>query len=163
MEPITMHEIVILIAKYFIVITVLGVLWVLAIAPKEQRLRMAILLGLGGILTVLFAKIGSHLYYDPRPFVTTHITPYFSHAPDNGFPSDHTLLAAFLAYWVFAYRKALGALLFVVALLIGSARIIAGVHHLNYILGSLLFAALGFVVAFGILHLSWCSAERKSA
>ena len=142
-----MHELVIIIAKYFIVIPVLGAVYVLIAAPKNQRLRMAVLLGLSGLLSLLFAKVASHLYYDPRPFVTNHSTPYFTHGPDNGFPSDHTLLAALLAYWVTSYRRLLGVALFVIALLIGCSRVIAGVHHLNDIIGSLLIGALGFSVA----------------
>lgn len=155
-----MHELVIFIAKYFIIIPAIGAVWTLATAPSEQRLRMTLLLGLSGLLAILFAKIGSHLYYDPRPFVTDHVTPYFVHSADNGFPSDHTLLAALLAYWVFIYRKGVGSVLIIIALLVGSARIIAGVHHLNDILGSLLCAAVGLAIAFSILRFMWRPARR---
>lgn len=148
-----MHEIVILVAKYFILIPIIGAAWVLITAPNNQRLRLLVLLILGGILSELFAMIGSHFYYDPRPFVANHVTPYFTHAPDNGFPSDHTLLAAYLAYWTIAYRKRLGLMLLAVSLLIGMARVLAGVHHLYDIIGSLVFAGLGFITAFGIIRM----------
>ncbi|HSX42902.1 MAG TPA: phosphatase PAP2 family protein [Candidatus Saccharimonadales bacterium] len=156
-----MHAIVIVVAKYFIVIPVIGVLWVLVTAPREQRLKLVGQLLLGAFLTVLFAKAGSYLYHDPRPFVVGHSTPYFPHSPDNGFPSDHTLLAAFLAYWVYLYRRNVGILLCVVALLIGAARVVAGVHHPMDILGSLVFACLGLASACVITRLVWKSADTK--
>ena len=157
-----MHEIVILVAEYFILIPIIGAVYVLIMAPKKQRLRLLALLVLGGILSELFAKIGSHLYYDPRPFVANHIVPYFTHAPDNGFPSDHTLLAAFLAYWTRAFRRRLGLVLLIVALLIGIARVIAGVHHLYDIIGSLVFAGLGCIAAFGIIWMAERAATARA-
>lgn len=47
-----------------------------------------------GVLAVLIAKIGSWLYYNPRPFVVGDFPSYFYHPNNNGFPSDHTLFAS---------------------------------------------------------------------
>jgi undecaprenyl-diphosphatase len=89
-------------------------------------------------LSYAAAKIISHFYFDPRPFVVGHFTPLIPHAPDNGFPSDHTLLASAIAAVIFRFDKKTGLFLFFMALVIGLARILSGVHHAADIAGSIL-------------------------
>lgn len=142
-----MHELVILVAEYLIVasaVLVLGVWLDLSKTDKKRFIGLAIV---GGIVTLVLAKLGSWLYYDPRPFVVGHYTPYFTHGADNGFPSDHTLLSSFFGFLVLSYRRKIGYVLLVMALLIGGARVIAGVHHTIDIIGAFACAGLGALVA----------------
>jgi undecaprenyl-diphosphatase len=142
-----MHQAVIVIAKYFIILSVIVTLWVFIEQPKDKK-KEFILLGLiGGLLAILLAKLGGHFFYDTRPFVAGHFTPYFSHGADNGFPSDHTLLASFFMFLGWRYSRKFGISLFVLAILIGLSRVQAGVHHLVDIIGSFAFSALGFGLA----------------
>lgn len=98
-------------------------------------------------LAYLLAKLGSALYESPRPFVLSGIPPLVPHASDNGFPSDHTLFSAALAVLVLRYDKRVGFVLFVLACLVGTARVLAGIHHGVDIIGSLLIAsAMVYVV-----------------
>src|ERR1700704_4461652 len=125
-----MHEIVIIVAKYWIVIPVVAsaIVWLrLSGARKKEYVLMIVF---GAMITVLLAKVGSKLFDNPRPFVVGHFKPYFAHGADNGFPSDHTLLASLLAFTMLWFSKKVGVVLCAVALLIGLARIAAGVHHL---------------------------------
>jgi len=142
-----MHEIVIIIAKYFIVLAALlaVVVW-LKVSPPEKKRFLAVAI-LGAILSLALAKVGNKLYSDPRPFVVGHFTPYFNHSADNGFPSDHTLLASFLAFTTWRFSRKAGLATFVIALLVGLSRVIAGVHHLLDIAGSIAFAFLGVWLA----------------
>lgn len=142
-----MHGIVTFFAKYFIVLSVLGALAVWLRHGKRQKIRFILLAIFGGIITLILAKIGSHVYYDTRPFVAGHFTPYFSHGADNGFPSDHTLLASFLAFLSWQYSRKAGIVLLVIAVLIGLSRVIAGVHHLTDVIGSIIFALIGVLIA----------------
>ena len=137
-----MDELVKIVAKYFLVLSVLGAAVVLYRMPKTERLRFVILLAAGGIVALAFAKLGSMLYDNPRPFVQGHFTPLLPHAADNGFPSDHTLLAAFLAWASLTKSRKIGAALLVVALLVGLARLQAGVHHAVDIAGSFVLSGL---------------------
>lgn len=116
-------------------------------APRDQRWRLVWQLILGGAIAGALALLGGHLFYDTRPFVADHVKPLFSHAPDNGFPSDHALLASFLAFLMLGYSRRLGGVLLVVALLIGGARVAAHVHSWWDILGSFAFSAVGVLVA----------------
>jgi undecaprenyl-diphosphatase len=142
-----MHEIVTFIAKYVIFLSVFLVVWAFVAQPRSQRKNFILVGILGAILSLLLAKIGNHLYYDPRPFVAGDFTPYFPHGNDNGFPSDHTLLAAFFTFLVLRYSKKLGWVLLLLALLVGMARVKAGVHHSIDVLGSFVFAAIGVWIA----------------
>ena len=91
-------------------------------------------------LTYIVAKIISNFYYDPRPFVVGQFTPLLPHAADNGFPSDHTLLSSAVAAVIFFFHRKLGAFLFVVAFMVGMARVFAGIHHSVDIFGSMVIA-----------------------
>ena len=47
------------------------------------------------VIMVVLIKVAAAIYTDPRPFVVDpSIEPLFAHPADNGFPSDHTALAA---------------------------------------------------------------------
>lgn len=135
-----MHELVIVVAKYLVIVPILATAALLIVVTLNggkldkyggNRAKYILLarLIIGGIIALIIAYIARHLYNDPRPFVVGHFKPYFSHSADNGFVSDHTLLASFLAFTCFFYKKWVGVVLFLVAIAIGAARVIAGVHH----------------------------------
>jgi len=155
-----MHAIVTFIAKYFIALSVIGICIVWLRLNMSNKKRFIVVAVIGAILTIVLAKLASKLYYDPRPFVAGHFTPYFSHGNDNGFPSDHTLFASFLAFLSWYYSKKAGLGLLIVALLIGLSRVVAGVHHLLDILGSMVFAFVGSWLAF---YLVQKIAQKRSA
>ena len=145
-----MHALVTLVAKYFIIVPFLCALYVWLRLDRRDRLRF-ILVGLvTGVVAILLAKIGNQLYYDPRPFVAHHTVPYFHHGNDNGFPSDHTLLSATLAFVTLRFDRRWGALALLAALMVGAARVIAGVHHLADIAGSFIFAGIGVLAAIAV-------------
>jgi len=142
-----MHEVVIVVAKYFILLSALGALLVWFRLSLPEKKRFIFIAVLAAISSLLLAKIGSKLYIDPRPFVVGHFTPYFAHGADNGFPSDHTLLASFLAFTTWHFSRKAGIILLVIAILIGLSRVIAGVHHLVDVAGSIVFAFIGVWLA----------------
>lgn len=92
------------------------------------------------LLTYVVGTIGNHLYIDPRPFVVRHSIPLVSHAPDNGFPSDHTLLLAALAILATYWEWRLGVLLWIIAFAVGAARVYVGLHHPIDVIGSIVIA-----------------------
>lgn len=137
-----MQQIVTFIAQYFLILSFIGAIYVWFTLRGKERTRFLLIGIVGAILTYILAKIGGMFYYDTRPFVAGHFTPYFGHSLDNGFPSDHTLLSSFLGFLVLRYNKKWGWALLVLALLIGLSRVVAGVHHLQDIIGSFIFAGL---------------------
>ena len=95
-------------------------------------------------LTYLIAKIAGYCYYNPRPFVQEKIVPLMKHVANNGFPSDHTLLATTIAMLVYIFDKKLGIFLLVVSFLVGASREVSGVHHWLDINGSIIIALVIF-------------------
>jgi undecaprenyl-diphosphatase len=75
------------------------------------------------------------------------VKPYFSSSTDNGFPSDHTALSTVVAAIVFTYKKAVGIILLLIALIIGAARVIAGVHHGQDIIGAFIISIIAVFLA----------------
>ncbi|KKQ14870.1 MAG: PAP2 superfamily protein [Candidatus Moranbacteria bacterium GW2011_GWE1_36_7] len=110
---------------------------------KQKEIMVFAIITLPAIY--LMAKISSLFYYNPRPFVVENFVPLVAHADNNGFPSDHTLLSGAVAAVVYFFNKKVGAFLFLLAVLVGASRILAGVHHAVDIAGSIMIA---FVVSF---------------
>ena len=99
-------------------------------------------------LTYIVAYIASMLYNNPRPFVAENFNPLVYHGTDNGFPSDHTLLASLVAILFISYKKNITYILWIGAVLIGISRVYAGVHHPVDIFGALIITTLCGYVSF---------------
>ncbi len=128
-------------AKYLIAVVVIitGIFWLQR--NKEDKKIMAVRGLITMPLSLLSARLISMLYYNPRPFVVENIAPLIQHASDNGFPSDHTLLAAACAALIASYDKKLGGVLYLLTILIGASRVAAKVHHPLDIFGSIVIAS----------------------
>jgi len=132
-----MNIIIIIIAKYLVFVAAAIAIFYFVKMPRAKQKEMLIFAVILLPLSYIVAKIVSHFYFDPRPFVLGNFTPLIPHMPDNGFPSDHTLLGAAIAFAIFHFNKKLGILLFFLALLVGVSRVLAGVHHTADIAGSI--------------------------
>ena len=142
-----MHRLISLVAQYAVFLSVVIAVVVWLRLPRRQKWEFAVMGVIGGVIALALLKLGGALYYDQRPFVTEHIAPLIPHAPDNGFPSDHTLLAMFLAMCVLFYSRRWGIVLVALTIVIGAARVAAHVHHPIDILGAMAFAVVAAVIA----------------
>lgn len=142
-----MDMIIIFCANYLIVIMGLITLAFWLTRSRKIKTEMVVTGVVIAIASFIFAKTGSMLFNDPRPFVTDHITPLFTYPADNGFPSDHTLVGMMAALTVLSVSRRWGVILFALTLVVGGARVAAGVHHPIDIVGGIVFGALGGVVA----------------
>jgi len=137
-------------AKYLLFLVIL--LAVIYFIKQDRNIKKQIVL-YGAIalpMIYLLAQIMARLYFDPRPFIAGHFIPLIPHLPDNGFPSDHVLLASALAMVIFYYNCKIGILLWIITLLIGISRVLAGVHHPIDIFGSII---ISIIVIFPIRYL----------
>lgn len=149
-----MSTIIVITAKYlYLVIVLIGVITFFRL-PKEKRFELFVFACVA-LPVMLALLVLASLYNNPRPFVVEHFTPLIPHAPDNGFPSDHTILSAAVAALIFPYARRVGIALFVLAVLVGGARVLAGVHHTIDIVGSIIIATLTayIVYCFVLPHL----------
>lgn len=141
-------------AKYLVFLDALFalavVLWLLRDRSRPQAARWLIATVIMLVLSYVFAKIGASIYSDPRPFTVDHVKPLISHAPDNGFPSDHALLAAAIVAAVL-YLSPVWTIPFVIlGILVDWARVGTGVHHLVDVLGSAVFVAIAMLIGLAL-------------
>lgn len=141
-----MDYLIIFSAKYlWIASLVLAVFAWMRVANKKSFISLSILLPTSYLLGVIARK----MYFNPRPFVENNFAPLIEHAPDNGFPSDHVLLVASLATLITLFDRKLGALAWIIVILVAASRVLAGVHHVLDVSASVLISiAVGAVVYF---------------
>jgi undecaprenyl-diphosphatase len=143
-----MDSIIIFCAKYLVYIALLLSAAYLLTLPKRDRIRAVVFFVIAGLVAFVLAKIGGAIFYNARPFVVNHITPLIAHDANNGFPSDHTLITAVVAVTLYVISKKSGIALFVAAIIIGSSRVLAHVHHPIDVIGSFAFAIIGGLAAY---------------
>ncbi len=141
-----MESIIVLIATKFHYLVVGG--WVLAwLLTNQVRRRNLIILSIFALpIAYIAGKLIGTIVNNPRPFVVNDVIPLFAHAADNGFPSEHALLATTISAVVYTVNKPLGIALLTISLMIGIARILANVHHTFDIVGGTVIAVI--VVSF---------------
>jgi undecaprenyl-diphosphatase len=134
-----MDPIIIFLAKYLIFV-IMGLAVVVAYELKNRReYWLAIIIA--GILALDLSLLAGWLFYNPRPFVVYGIEPLVAHGPDNGFPSQHALMAMTATSVIYFYRQRLAAVAFVMTLLVGAGRVWADVHSWIDIAGGLVIGA----------------------
>ena len=69
-----------------------------------------------------------HVHFDARPFVRLGVAPLITHSTDNGFPSEHSAVAAFFGAILCFIDVPAAAVAILTAIAIGVARIYALVH-----------------------------------
>ena len=141
-----MHLLILVSAKYLFAVPIAIFLWALLRAAPSDRRVLLIRSVIALVLGVALAKGGGALYDDPRPFVAGHFTPMIAHAPDNGFPSDHSLLVFSCAFLLWPFDRRLAAIAFLCAAAVGAGRVASGLHHGVDVLASIGFALIGAAV-----------------
>lgn len=142
-----MDRLIIFFVEYvvFIIVIIAFIYWLTL--PNKLKLRMFVFGVIIALVTFILTRIGSALYYDSRPFVDAGIQPIVPHANNNGFPSDHTALAFSAAASVFYMNKRLGAVLLLLATLVGISRVLGYIHSIVDIIGSIIFVFMAYLLA----------------
>ncbi|MDQ2743206.1 MAG: phosphatase PAP2 family protein [Chloroflexota bacterium] len=144
-------DLTIFVAKYLVfldgLLALAVIAWLLARRPRADAVRWAIAILLLLFLSFVFATIGAAVYSDPRPFSVDHVKPLIPHAADNGFPSDHALLAAAIVAAVLIIAPLWTAPFVVLGVLVDWARVGAGIHHVSDVVGSVVFVAIATLIA----------------
>ena len=96
------------------------------------------------IISWIIAEILKIIIKYPRPFILFENTvqPLFIHGRMDSFPSGHAMFFGALAMSVYFIHKRLGRIYFLIALVIGLARVITGIHFPIDILAGYLFGIL---------------------
>ncbi len=145
-----MHALIVICATYLILLPVVAVIYMEGRALQRHNYAFVGVTILAAVLALVLAKLGSHLLSDPRPFVHDGTAALVSSAKDNGFPSDHTLLASVAACIGWHYSKKYGVVLGLVAIAVAWGRVAGHVHHLKDVIGSMIFAAAGYGISLAL-------------
>lgn len=100
----------------------------------------------------LLVELIRFFYPRERPFSALGIEPLISHEANAGFPSGHTAFYFALALIVWRMHRTFGWVALAGAVAIGCARVIAGIHWPLDILGGMLVAGLGMVIADALMR-----------
>ncbi len=137
-----MDNLVIFCAKYLIFVVILVVISVWFLADTKTKKQLAIAVIAAGIAALILDKLAGALYFHHRPFVVNNVQPLIPHGNDNGFPSEHTLLASTLATIIYFYRRQIGLAMFGLAIIVGTGRVLAHVHWVIDVVGGLILGIL---------------------
>jgi undecaprenyl-diphosphatase len=134
---------IVAVSQYLLYLVLLAAAVIWLYLPRPDKVGMAAQAIVALVIMVVLIKLAAGIYTDPRPFVVDpSIKPLFAHPADNGFPSDHTALAATVALVVMMYRRWLGAGLLAAGIVLGAARVAAHVHHAPNIAAGVLIGTL---------------------
>lgn len=110
-----------------------------------QKWKEVFLLFFSSITAWVLAYFLKFLIKTERPFIAIEGVTSLFYESGYAFPSGHSTFFMALAFAVFFYHRKVGYIFIFFALLIGIARIMAGVHFPIDILGGFI---LGFIIAF---------------
>jgi len=140
-------------AKYLIYVAIVILVVLCAYRLRRHALAPVAAAAAGLVLTFLLGRLGAALHSERRPFQTHHVHELIDHSPGQSFPSDHATAAFGIALVALAFlSRAWGAVLFVLALLIGFARVYVGIHYPGDIGGGFLAALIGVGVVALLYH-----------
>lgn len=147
-----MTALIVVCAKYlFVLAPAITALISWKLPPLKRRvllLRGLVVL----VLAIVLAKGGGAIYHEPRPFVANHTHPLIPHVADNGFPSDHTLLAAACAFLLLPFSLPAAGVTALVTIAVGAARIASLLHSPLDIGAAIVFAAIANTVAWLVVR-----------
>ena len=109
---------------------IVAVSWFVRSGRARDR-RLALYTAAIATVVALAVTIGiQHLYAHERPFVArSDVMLLIPHAADPSFPSEHATAAFALAAGIAVYRWRIGAVLLLLAALVGFSRIYTGLHY----------------------------------
>lgn len=115
-------------AKHLLVIIV-AISVPVILLNKERRLKIALIALIAFPLSYALARLAGILFAHNQPFAVEGFEPLIPHVVDNSFPSDHTLISGVFASVAFLADHRVGLVLWAFALLVGLARMLAGLHY----------------------------------
>lgn len=94
------------------------------------------------IIVSIFRKVVNR----KRPYESMNIEPLLEHKQGESFPSRHTVSAFIIALVCLKVNVSLGTFTLIVAILIGTSRIVAGVHYISDVIVAILIAFMVYLI-----------------
>lgn len=123
-------------------------LWFAPRHPERDRWQLA---ALGAGLAVGIANaavaVSNNLYYRERPFADLAVHLLFYRPPDSSFPSNPAAVGFAVTTGVWLRDRSLAPPFFLLAAMLGLARVVAGVHYPSDVLAGALVGVAAALVA----------------
>lgn len=95
----------------------------------KNKIKEVIFVFSPAVIAYVVEYVLKSLMPSPRPFLYfENLKPLFVHGGMDSFPSGHAMFFGALAVSLYFFNKKLGYLYFIVALIIGLARVASGIH-----------------------------------
>ena len=138
-----MTELIIFGAKYLVAPVIVSAAIALSY-HKEHRKRLTWTLAIALPFGYALARVAGIFFSHNQPFVVEGFEPLIPHAVDNSFPSDHVLIGGIFSSLALLADRRVGLVLWALTLLVGLARMLAGLHYAVDVLSAAVLA-LGVV------------------
>ncbi|MED1468693.1 undecaprenyl-diphosphatase [Bacillus salipaludis] len=134
-----LDPIAVFLAEYMLYFLILGMLvyWF----TRTDKNRMMIILSVISVAVAeVIGKIAGKFYSHYQPFAELpHVNKLVSHAVDNAFPSDHSIIFFSICFSILLVRKKEGWLWIILACCVAISRVMVGVHYpLDVLTGALI-------------------------
>lgn len=137
-----------------VLVYVMCAVWLIVLAWRHASFTLGAGLRIGALFVLAFAasRVLGHVVVDPRPYIVEHVHPLMALSHDNGFPSDHTLLAAALTAGLCWFARRLVPLFALGTLLVLLGRLGVAAHHTLDVAGSVAIVAIAALIV-GVIPL----------
>ncbi len=128
---------------------VMAVAWVVVAVSRRAALSVAVVARLAVMVALAFlaSRLLGGVVADPRPYLVDHLRPLATVSHDNGFPSDHALLAAALTAGLWWIDRRWLPPFAVATVLVMLGRLAIGAHHTLDVTGSVAIVLVAALVA----------------
>lgn len=134
-----MNEVIYLLASVPIFISSIYALYhVITKHERKHHVQHIVTIALSAAIAWLISVVLKEQIGHPRPDLTKAL---FHPNDPYSFPSGHATFMFGLAFAMYSFDKRAGKILFILALITGIARVLAGVHYWYDILGGLILGA----------------------
>lgn len=153
-KSVCFDSVVVFCAEYlpYILVLVFALLLIFSKKDKISKLRFLLFTGFSVLLARgVITEIIRYSYFHPRPFVNNAVHQLIFHETSGSFPSGHAAFFFALAMAIMLaptlIYKWWGFVFFIMAILIGISRVIAGVHWpMDILAGAIIGATSSLIV-----------------
>ncbi|MFB6356927.1 MAG: phosphatase PAP2 family protein [bacterium] len=140
-------------SKHTYVLLWIGMWFAWASYRSKENWNRARSLTMGLLVAISISVLLRMIVPSERPFVIGGFEPLIPHESGRGFPSNHAIsTAVFAGVFLYDGPRWLGGIFSVLAIIVGSARVIAGLHFPVDVVSGWF---LGLVAGIGMAHLQW--------
>ena len=137
-------KLVVFCAQYLVFVMALAWLGAVFMARRQLTLDMLVRIAVMVVVAYIVAKVLNHVVIDTRPYLVKadHETALTAASSDNGFPSDHALLAAAIATSLWWINRRLIWPFAVLTVFVMLGRLGIGAHHTLDVVGSVVIVVI---------------------